>query len=420
MSLFQWLRGGTAAPPEPRVRAAAPEGGIVIRTPAGLEEALRSGRETASGQVVSSMSAMQNAAVFACYRIITGAVANMPLHIMRYTESGRQRADETTLARVLGRRPTPWLRPSQYRRLLTGWVLTHGNAYGLKVLNARKEVDYLLPMHPSRVEVEQLDTQEVVYHYQPKKGARQTFRREEVQHLFLHTLDGITGVTPITYARETIGFARAMQDHASKNYKNGMRASGYLSTEKRLSEEAHKRLVEGLAEYREGGMKEGRDLILEDGLKYEPATITARDAQWIEGQKLSRTDIFMFFGLPPHMAGDTEKSTSWGSGLEEQREGFNAYTLEDYLTMWEESVTHDLSRDPSVYAVFERNALARANLGARADYYTKMVQFGILSPNEVREREDINPRDGGDIFYPPPNMNSSEGEGDEPPTPTGD
>ena len=131
--------------------------------------------------------------------------------------------------------------------------------------------------------------------------------------------------------------------------------------------------------------------------------MTAEDAQWIESRKFSRTDIAMFFGVPPHMIGDTEKSTSWGSGIEQQSIGFVTYTLEDHLTTWEETANRDLITDSSIYARFNRRALVRGDIKTRTEHYVKMLQWGVYSPNEVRAREDENPRADGDVYYDPPN-----------------
>ncbi|WP_423208818.1 phage portal protein [Paracoccus yeei] len=139
------------------------------------------------------------------------------------------------------------------------------------------------------------------------------------------------------------------------------------------------------------------------------AVQTAEDAQWIESRKFTRADIAMFFGVPPHMIGDTEKSTSWGTGIEQQSIGFVAYTLEDHLTTWEETIARDLI-DPTrtdLYARFNRAALVKGDIKARWEAYVKGLQWGVWSPNEIRTLEDENPREGGDVYYPPPNMTAS-------------
>lgn len=410
MSLWAHLfkKGGTAG--QASIRSAVGDTGFIINTTAELEQAIRAGAVTISGHSVTAKTSLGVAAVFASNRIISGAVGNMPIDVkIRVDDKTREDAIGSHLWKLLRRRPNRWMKPSQFKRLLTSWVLLRGNAYALKVRNFRGEVVELLPMHPDRVEVKQSDNHELLFIYTSKKGVRKTFKQADVFHLFNFSLDGVVGVTPITFAREAIGGSMAMDHHGATVFKNGARVAGAFKINKSLSPDAYDRLKASIDDYRAGGAKEGMDILLEEGMEYSPLAMTIEDAKWVESKKMNRTEIFMFFGIPPHMAGDVEKSSNWGTGLEEQRDGFNAYVLEDYLTMWEEAITVDLAdNDLKLYVRFQRNALVRANLKIRTEHYVQMVQFGIMSPNEVRAKEDMNPRDGGDIFYPPPNMSAND------------
>jgi HK97 family phage portal protein len=398
---------GTTAPTDTGrgVVPQASDGGILITSSADLEEALRGGAVSSSGQTVTPNSSLGVSAVYACVRIISGAVATMPLQIKRRrADNVREDASDTSLWNLIRRKPNRWQKPAQFKRMMQTNVLLRGNAFAHIVRNARGEPIELIPLNSDRVEVKQRADLSIEYIFTRKDGVKVTFKQNEVMHLFGLTLDGITGVSVIRYARETIGLSLAMEEHGANVFKNGARLSGTLSTDKTLGQEGLDFLRSSLEEYRQGGAREGKDLILEDGLKYDRAAMSSNDAQWIEARKLSRTDIFMFFGLPPHMAGDTEKSTSWGTGIEEQTNGFVTYTLEDHLTMWEEGITGDLTPDDSdLYALFNRAALVRGNLKARKEYYQAALQWGWLNPDEVRALEDMNPREGGKEFYEPPN-----------------
>ncbi|WP_235916947.1 phage portal protein [Brucella anthropi] len=397
---------GGAKPPAASPRASFQEagGGIVITTAQQLEEALRSGTVTASGAAVTPDSAMRVAAVYACVRIISGAVATLPLHIKRRVdERTREDASDTPIWAVLRRRPNRWQTPSQFRRMLQAHLLLRGNAYAM-IVRSRGLVQELIPLHPDRVEVRQTDDLALEYIYTRQDGRRIRLRQDEVFHLVGLTLDGVHGVSAIAYARETIGLSLAMEDHGATTFRNGARVSGVLKHPNKLGPEAVANLKAGLEEFRSGGEQEGKNLILEEGMDYARIAMTAEDAQWIESRKFSRTDIAMFFGVPPHMIGDTEKSTSWGTGIEQQSIGFVAWTLEDHLTMWEEAINRDLiGAEDDLYARFNRAALVKGDIKARWEAYVKGLQWGVYSPNEIRALEDQNPRDGGDVFYPPPN-----------------
>lgn len=400
-----WFGKSSAAPagPAPQAAVQSAGGGVTISTPDELAAYLKQGEVSRSGQSVTPDTAMRVAAVYACVRIISGSVATLPLDIKRrVNDKTREDASDTDLWHLIRRRPNRWQKPAQFRRMMQAHVLLRGNAYCLKV-RSRGEVRELIPLHPERMKVKQKDDFSLAYEYQRPTGGTETFRQDEILHLFGLTLDGIRGVTPITYARESIGLALAMEDHGSSTFKNGLRVGGVLEHPGKLGQESRDNLKSSLEQYRSGGENEGRFLILEEGMKPSEMAMTAQDAQWIEGRKFSRSDIAMFFGVPPFMIGDTEKSTSWGSGIEQQKDGYVTFTLDDHLVMWEEAITIDLATDPKIYARFNRNALVKGDIAARWQSYVHALQWGVRSPNEIRALEDDNPRAGGDIYYPPPN-----------------
>jgi HK97 family phage portal protein len=111
-------------------------------------------------------------------------------------------------------------------------------------------------------------------------------------------------------------------------------------------------------------------MILEEGGSSTTGMISAKDAQFLETRKFERSDVAMFFGVPPHMIGDTEKSTSWGTGIEQQGTGFIQYTALDWFTMWEQSLARDCLTDADraagVYIKIDARGLMRGDFKARA------------------------------------------------------
>lgn len=423
MSFWTRLFGGRASRNDGPRASVQHAGGVLITTPAELEEALRTGNVTSSGSAVTPDTAMRVAAVFACVRIRCGVVANMPLHIKRRVDDKRREdAVDHPAWRIMRRRPNRWQTPAQFKRMMQAHLILRGNAYALKV-RSLGGVSEVIPLHPDRVECDQKDDLSIVYTYTRKDGRRIALAQSEVFHLVGLTLDGVHGVSAIKYARETIGLSLSMEEHGAITFKNGARPSVVLKHPERLGKEGMDNLRASLDDYRAGGESEGKALILEEGMEVVPLTMTAEDAQWIESRKFSRSDIAMFLGVPPHMIGDTEKNTSWGTGIESQTQGFVTFTAEDDLTIWEETINRDLiGDDDDVYARFNRAALVRGDIKARWEAYTKALQWGVYSPNEVRALEDMNPREDGegDQYYDPPNTAGGQpekDEGDEPAKP---
>lgn len=397
-------------------------GGVLINTPEELERYLQDGATTKSGAVVTADTAMRQGAVYACVRILSGPPATLPLAIKRRVDDRtRKDASDTDLWQVLNRRPNRWMKPHQFKRLMMAHVLLRGNGIALKV-KSRGILKELIPLDPDRTVIKQNDDLTLRFEYTRKNGGRETFTQDEIFHLFGLSLNGYCGVTPITYARETIGLAIAQEEHGATTFRNGARVGGVLRHPNKLSQEAYDRLKASLDDYSAGGAREGKLLLTEEGMEFTGVTMTSKDAEWIESRKLSVRDIAMFFGVPPSMIGDNSGSDSnWGTGLEQKANGFVTFTLEDYLTMWEEGITIDLNSDPTIYAKYNRAALVKGDIKTRWEAYVKGLQWGVWSPNEVRALEDQNPRDGGDVYYDPPNTagNSSgdrpdEGDGNEP------
>lgn len=405
-----WVGGLRAdtAPVAPRPRASG-DGGVILTTSAEIDAWMRS-RGEGSG---STDQALRIGAVFACVRIICGPVSTWPMQVKRRVDARtREDASDHSLHAVINRKPNRWQKPAQFKKMMQAHVVLRGNAYAMITRGVGGRVTALTPLHPDRVVAKQRDDLFMEYHYTPKNGGKVVFQQGEILHLFGLSLDGITGVSMLTYARETIEESRAMASHGRAMFKNGASVSGAFKMRDgaQLTDEQHERLKSDANEFREGGARQGGFIILEDGMSFEQIGLSSEDAEWIEARKFSRSDLGMFFGVPPHMYGDTEKSTSWGTGIESQTQGFVTFTEEDHFVMWEEGLNGDCldpdrrREDVGIYVRINRNARVRGDIKTRWESYQKGLQWGVLSPNDVRELEDMNPRDGGDVFYPPPNM----------------
>lgn len=389
---------------QPRAAVQEAGGGIVIASAKDLDDYIRSGNETTSGEVVTPVTSLKVAAVFACVRIIAGAVGNMPLRLRRRTgPRSSEDASDHPLWKVLRRRPNGWQTPRLFRWLLTTHVLLRGNGYAL-IVRSMNRVIQLIPLNPDRVRVDQLDDNTLVYTFRRKDGVEVVFPQSDIFHLVGFTLDGVRGVSVITFAAEMIGLSRATDKHSAALFRNGTDIGSVLRSKKQLGLEAQTTLRASLEAYR-GAENANKTLILEEDMEFEKLGMTAADAQLIENRKLTRSDIAMFFGVPPHMIGDTEKSTSWGSGIEQQGQGFVAYTLQDWLTTWEETIQCRLLPDDAAeFAKFNPAGLIRGDMAARFAAYAVARQWGWYSVNDILELEDRNPIDGGDVYLTPLNM----------------
>lgn len=418
MGFWQWLIGEPvgAAPEAMTIQAPLALGAenIVVGDSGELSEMLRGGHSSSSGQRVTESTALKVATVFACLRIRTGAIANTPLGIKRRVdERTRLDASEHPVWSVMNRKPNRWQTPSQFKRMLEGHLLLRGEAYAVKVKGVGGRLLALIPLHPDRVRKTQLDDDSLEFVWTRKDGRQIRIKQEDMFHLVGLTLDGVNGLSVLKYARDAIGLSLAQEQHGGTVFKNGANVTGALKlpTGQSLPAEKVEQLKAQMDEYRSGGAREGKVILLESGMEFQQMALSAEDAQWLESREFSRTDICMFFGVAPHLIGITAGNTQLGSSIEAQGQSFQTYSLEDSYITWEEAIglqCLEWTVNQDLYARFNRNALVRADFKTRWEGYVKAMQWGVYSPNDVRKLEDENPRDGGDIYYPPPNMTATK------------
>lgn len=372
-----------------------------------IRDFMRQG-STASGAVVTEESAMRVAAAWRCVNIIAGAIATLPIDIIkRESEEVRRPAVGHPLRRILTVKPNTWQTPSEFRRMLQSHLLLAGNAYARKVFVGNQLVG-LIPLPVNRVTAEQLDSTAMKYKVLRKDGSSITFPQKEIFHLRGMSLDGVTGMSVLSNMRESLGLALQTEQAGARLFSNGILAGGVIKHPGKLSDNAARHLRESMEERNRGAQNSGKWILAEEGMTVEPISLSAEDAQWLGTRDFQRYDIAMFFGVPPHMIGATEKTTSWGSGIESQGIGFVTYTLTDWIKTWEESVKRDLLPEnewETTDARFNANALLRGDFKTRWDGYVKALQWGVYSPDDIRRMEDQNPRPdgGGGIYYDPPN-----------------
>lgn len=368
---------------------------------------------------VSEASALGVAAFNRCVELISGAVGSLPVDIVeRAGPRVRIERDDHPVAELLARRPNEHQTPSEFKRLVQTHVLLRGNAYAMKV-SSRGRLAALLPMDPDRTEVEQREDGRLVYRYRTRRGETIVLDRRDVFHVRALSLDGVRGISVLERARGALRFAQATQQHGTALFENKAAVSSAFKHPATMTDAAYKRLKDSLEDYR-GPENTGKSLILEEGMELTQIQMTSTDAQWLESRKDNRIEIYMAFGVPPHLAGDTEKTTSFGSGVEQQSIAFVQYTLGSHLKAFEEAVERDLldrPEDARLRAKFNVNALLRGDIKARYQAYAIGRQWGWLSPNDIRALEEMNPRaDGrGDDYAEPPNAPGGTTETDDEP-----
>lgn len=378
----------------------------VVDTPEKLAQALGAGYESNAGQRVTTTSAMQQLVVFNCVRVLAESMGMLPCRLLK--QIGRVRLPATThrLYPLITMAPNSYMTAQEFWEMLVACLCLRGNFYAYKVMALGNVVE-LLPLSPDIVTPKLKDDWTVEYTVNFKSGTR-TLTQDELWHVRLFTLDGLNGLNPIAYARQALGLGQAMEAHAAKLFTNGAVTSGVLRTEQQLTDEAFARLKADFQGEHMGVANAYKPMILEMGLDWKPISLNAQDTQFIESKKLTEAQICGLFRVPPHLVASMEKMTL--NNIEHMGMSFVNYSLVPIMTRIEHRIQVGLLNEKdrlTHYAKFNAGALMRGDLKGRYESYGKGIQWGILSPNDCRELEDENPREGGDIYLTPMNMTTN-------------
>lgn len=345
---------------------------------------------------------MSVSAFFSAVRVITESIASLPLELYeRLPEGGKRKDEGTKLYHLLHTQPNSWQTSFEFREMLTYHIIMRGNGYAYLSRGRDGRIYELIPMHPDNVTVRQDDTYRLHYTFQSKRGSV-ALEQGEVLHLRGLSLNGYTGVSLLTWAREVLGGALGQQEHGNRLWKNGANPGVVLRHPKTLSDIAYERLKTDWEDKYAGARNAAKTVILEEGMEIERLSMTSEDAQYIESRKFTRSEIAGITRVPPHMIGDLDRATF--SNIEHQDLAFVKHTLRPWLVRWEQALSRDVIRAPRRFAEFNVDGLARGDLKSRYESYAIGRNWGWLSVNDIRARENMNPIEDGDEYLRPLNM----------------
>jgi HK97 family phage portal protein len=372
-----------------------------------LAEWFGGGAQTLSGMSVTPESAMRVSAVYSAVRLLSDTLGWLPLIVYRRREEdGRDRDRGHPLYTILRHAPNRWQTAIEFKQMLMGHLCLRGNAYAEIVGDAQAAVRELIPLHPDRITPFCAPDGTIAYRHQPETGPQRILLQGEVFHLRGLGADGLTGLSPIAHHREGIGLAMALERHGAALFGNNAQPKFALKVPYVLTKPAAADLEKSWQERYRGVENAGKMTLLEGGMDVVQLGLNSEDAQFIESRKFSVSEIARMFRVPPHMIGDLEKATF--SNIEHQQIEFVSYTIAYWAVIWHQAIRRDLlapgSRETH-FAEFLLEALLKGDLPSRYAAYAVARQWGWLSVNDIRQRENMNPiADGGDVYLSPMNM----------------
>ena len=367
-----------------------------------------------SGKRVNERTAMQMTAVYSCVRILSEAIAGLPLHVYKYNETGgKEKAVDHPLYFLLHDEPNPEMTSFVFRETLMTHLLLWGNAYAQIIRNGKGEVVSLYPLMPDRMTVNRDTKGQLYYEYQVSnddaptvKGSTVILKPSDVLHIPGLGFDGLVGYSPIAMAKNAIGMAIACEEYGAKFFANGANPSGVLEHPGTLKDPAKVRDSWNAAF---GGSSNSHKVaVLEEGLKYTPISISPNEAQFLETRKFQIDEIARIFRVPPHMVGDLEKSSF--SNIEQQSLEFVKYTLDPWVSRWEQAIARSLfsqTEKTTYFIKFNVDGLLRGDYQSRMQGYSIGRNAGWMSANDIRELENLDripAEEGGDLYLVNGNM----------------
>ena len=379
-----------------------------------------------SGRRVTDDEALRTSAVYACVRILSESIAALPATVVRKDGDRREHVDTHPVAQLIGQAPNPEQDAAEFWRMVLVYALTGGNGYGWIERDGNGMPRAMWPIPAGRVRVDRSPrSREIVYDVRLSEeeagpGQERSFKvgMTDMLHIRAFGTHRLLGISPIAAARESIGTARSAQDYASRFYERDASPGGVLQVPDELTDEQFERLEQGWRRTHEGLQRSHAVAILEGGAQWHAMGISPQDAEFIATRKFETSEIARIFGVPPHFVGDVERSTSFGTVIEQQNIGFLQFSLVPWMDRLERVATKLLLRQPpygddGLYVRWNPAALLRGDQQARFTAYATGKQWGWLSTNDIRALEDLSPVEGGDRYLEPENMRSVKPDPDD-------
>lgn len=347
-----------------------------------------------SGEAVNQSSVLALSAAWACVNLLAGTIASLPLMVYRTDADGnRVVAKDHPLYRILHDSPNAEQTAMDFWEGGNAALELKGSLHAY-IDRIGSRIVALTPINDPTVR--RMDSGEL--HYRWVESGKQ---REEPESNVFHVRGFMGGLSAISAGAQVFGLASAVNVAAQTTFANGMRPSGVLTVPGVLKAEQREPLEKALGDKFVGSINAGRPMLLEAGVTWQPLTINPEDAQMLESRAFSVEEVARLFGVPPHMIGHTEKSTSWGTGLEQQTLGFVKFTLRKRLKRIEQAIEKQLltpaDRAYGVTVEFNLEGLLRGDSVGRAAFYKSGLGDGWLNINQVCKWENLPPVEGGDV-----------------------
>jgi HK97 family phage portal protein len=369
------------------------------------------GVPTKAGVVINNDNALQISTYFACVRNISEDVAKLPLITYKpLTPQGRERVYDHPVYEIMHDAANSEMTAMTFRETLTAHAINWGNGYAYIERDRLGNVIALWPLRPDRVRPYRDDaTKRIYYEVQDDKGNKTNFIAFDILHIHGLGFDGLIGYNIGRYSRECVGGLVAAQEHAAYYFKNGSNATGILEMPQAMSEKSKKNLSDSFNKEYGGAQNTGKTIILEEGAKFNKTSIPPEESQLLETRQFSVPEICRWFRMPPNKVADSTRAQGW-STLEQTNTDYVTDTLMPWFVRWEQECGRKLftkaDKEEGLFVKHLADGLLRGDIQNRYAAYATGRQWGWLSVDDIRDKEEMNPLpdEKGQIYLEPLNM----------------
>lgn len=363
------------------------------------------------GTQVNTDSAMEASAFYRGVIYISTQIAKLPWEV----KDSANNVLENDISYMLNVSPNEEMTAFHFKLFILQCAIVGGNGYAEieRTFDGRPKA--LWPINPNRVTPIRTSEGKLIYQVVGASTSSETVYLQPKEIFVvrnLHTKDGIQGQGVVGYAMQTLGISLGADRFANALFSNGGMPSGVLTHPGQLSDEAFKRLQDSWRE-QQGGRKTGSTAILEEGVQYSPISHSPDVLQFLESRKFNVVEIARFLGLPPTKLFDSDAAKF------NNIEHANLEVATDTLDSWARNLESEADmkllsgRNSGKKTELDLYAVFRGDMATRSQYFSKMMQSGAITPNEIRVKEGMAPYEGGDRFWIAVNNFSPEDRVDE-------
>lgn len=356
---------------------------------------------SAAGMPVSSDTAMRLITVQNCVRVRVATISQLPCHVMERDGKMRNKAEDFYLYELLHDQPNSWQTASEFWGMVEAHLCLRGQMLCYKLGLEDRPVKEIIPIQPDKiVKISQNNDYSLTYQIRLGNGETREYPQSKIVHFRGLTLDGINGVSPIEYARETIGLGASSTRFLSSYFGKGLHPTAILTHPLRLSPQDHKNMLEAY-KIKYAGIDHAQELMLvDDAMKIDFPTVKLVDAQFLEQMKMGEAQICGLFRVPLMLIQSGDKTPTYASA-EQFFLNYSIIGVTPDCVNYEKTIRRDLltpSERTKYYVKFAVDALLRGDFDSRMTGYQTGINCEMLSPNDCREKEDMNPYEGGDEY----------------------